>query len=313
MPLHTSCPHESPLAHARVAPGAQPLLPLHAPHALHVPQSQLVASQLRVRVWEPLPQFPHAWVSVSVMPGVQAPEPPPEHVPYAPQPSHVQSARQLRVRVWEPVPQVPHACISLPTAPSAQTPSPSHAHALHVQSSPHVRCSVPQLPHAPPEPSSPAEHGPAPVQVPSFTQSPPVQTWRCVPQCIQGSVRGAEPGSQSQAVGAEHAAHTPSVHRSTPAPHEPLHARSVVAPTVESESSQSKAASIPSPSTSEAGTHVPAEHISPSTQRGSQTPVSASSALPPPSRRPPSLPRGLTDDPVAQPVISAIANHEHSE
>jgi hypothetical protein len=44
-----------------------------------------------------------------------------------------------------------------------------------VQSAPHDRTCVPQLPHAPPISVSPGVHEPIPVHAPSFVQAPPLQ------------------------------------------------------------------------------------------------------------------------------------------
>lgn len=74
----------SPLEQARVEPAAQTPPPLHALQAPKGPQSQVAESHVRVRVWVPVPQFPHAWLSVSVSPGVHTPLPPPTHAPQAP-------------------------------------------------------------------------------------------------------------------------------------------------------------------------------------------------------------------------------------
>lgn len=175
-PEQVSTPQGSPLAHARVAPGAHAPPPEQALQLPHAPQSQLVASQLRVRVRVPVPQLPHGPFSVSVMPGVQVPAPPPEHVPHPLHAPQLQAAEQVRVRDCLPVPHVPHAWVSDSVAPIAQRPSSVHDHGPQVQSSRQTRACVPQLPHVPPISTSPIEHGPPPTQVPSSTHTPPVHT-----------------------------------------------------------------------------------------------------------------------------------------
>jgi len=300
------------LGHGLMSPGAHAPPPLHVLHALHAPQLHVVGSQVRVRVWVPSMQFPHARVSVCVSPGVHRPLPPPTQVPHGLHSLQLQSARQVRVRICVPVPQAPQLCMSVCVVPAAQTPSPSQAQGPQLQSMPQVRRSTPQLPQAPPVPMSPGEHGPEPVHGPSFCQRPATQICRCTPQRSQGIIRAGAPGSQVQSVGAEHPSQTPSSQRCTPLPQGPSHDRSAIAPTVGSWSSQSIRASIPSRSSSEGGTQVPATHLSGARQGGSQTPDQASRSLvasraPPASRGPASGSRGRTGFPVAQaPVIHAM-------
>lgn len=302
--VQTRTPQGSPLGHLSVAPGAHAPWPVQLPLFVQPPHSQPAP---QVRVWVCVPQLPHATVRVSVAPAVH--EPPPLHAPNAPNAPHVHDAEQVRVRVW--VPQ-PHACASVSTAPAAQTPSPSHANPVHVHASLHVRRAVPQLPHDPPVSMSPGEHSPAPMQSPSFVHDPAAQTWRCVPHRPHGTVRGGAPSSQSQLEGASHAPQTPSWQRWRPGPHAPSQSRSAKLPVRGSSSSQSTLASIPSPSASVEGTHDPATQVSPTSQRGSQTPGSASRRSPLPSRPPPSLPRGLTAAPLAQAASERASTEKHT-
>ena len=139
---------------------------------------------------------------------------------------------QVRDSGSEPSPQVPQGLVRVSVVPIAHSPSSLHAHAPHVQSTPHVRAWTPQRPQVPPISTVPIEHGPPPTHVPSSRQTPSSQTCVWVPQCMHGTVRGAVPGVQSQLVGAVHAAHTPSVQRSTPAAHDELHGRSAMRPTL---------------------------------------------------------------------------------
>ncbi len=308
-PLHTSWPQRSAFAHARVAPGAQMPPPLQVLNPLHAPQSQVVALHVRVRDCVPSEQLPQPRDSVCVSPGVQVPAPPPLHALQLPNAGHVHAPSHVRWRTREPVPQPPQASISSWISPVAQTPSPSQAHAPHVQSMPHERRSVPQLPHVPPVPISPGEQGPAPVHVPSFSHRPPTQVCRCVPQFMQGVVRAGVPGSQSHVVGAEHSVHTPSVQRSMPAPQVPRHSCSSMRPALGSVSSQSMLTSMPSSSPSVPGTHVPAEQVSPSPQGGEQTPAAASAGSRPPSMRPLSPPRSEMSEPLAHAVITSENAH----
>ena len=175
--LQRSTPQRSPLAQARVAPGAHAPPPLHALQPLHAPHTQpAAASQLRVRVWEPVPQLPQPWVSVSTAPGAQVPVPPPAQVPQSVHALHSHIvALQLRVLDCMPVPQVPHPCIPVSVVAATQVPSPSQSHGPQVQSAMHSRDCVPQFPHVPPGSRSPSEHGPPPSHVPSSRQSPPSQ------------------------------------------------------------------------------------------------------------------------------------------
>ena len=50
LPLQTSRPQESPFAHGRVSPGAQPLAPLQLPNAPHAPHMHVAGSHERVRM-----------------------------------------------------------------------------------------------------------------------------------------------------------------------------------------------------------------------------------------------------------------------
>lgn len=152
----------------------------------------------------------------------------------------------------------------------------------------------------------PIEHTPVPVHVPESRQRPPSQTCICMPHIAHGIMRGGSPGVQLHVVGAVHAAHTPSVQRSTPVPQLELHVRSAMRPTVALMSSQSTLASTPSWSRSVPdGTQTPPEHTSFARHAGVHAPPS----LPPPSLRapsvpPPSVPRLFTPVPLAHPSAS---------
>lgn len=224
---------------------------------LHAPHVQLVPLQVRVRVWFAQPPG-HARVSISGEPGVQVADVvqvgPSTHAP------QVQVPAQVRVPGRVPSPQAPHADVRISVAPIAHSPSSLQAHAPQVQSMPHVRACVPQLPQVPPISTSPIEHGPPPTHTPSSRQTPPSQTCRCVPQCIQGTVRGASPSVQSQLVGAVQAAQAPSVQRSTPSAHDELHGRSAMRPTLALASSQSTSEGTPSMSRSIEARQISSTH-----------------------------------------------------
>lgn len=249
----------------QLSPDSQVPLPQTGPqvgHELHPPKPPHVhepVAQVRVRVWFAQPPG-HARVSVSTMPGVHSPLVPPLHVPNAPHAPHEHVAPQVRERLFVPVPHAPQEPLSVSIAPTAHSPSSVQAQAPQLQVMSHVRACVPQRPHIPPICTSPIEHGPPPTQVPSSRQTPPSQTCRCVPQCIHGTVRGATPSVQSQLVGAVHAAHVPSVQRSTPSAHAELHGRSAIRPTLALESSQSTSLVTPSMSTSSDTTQPSSRH-----------------------------------------------------
>ena len=118
----TSSPQLSPLAHARVVPGVQPVAPEQLPKEPQLPHRQVLESQLRVRERVPLSQAPQASVSVCVSPGehcalvVQLPQ-----LPQAPQ---VQLDWQVRVRERVPSPHSPQLPSSVSVVPAVHSPSP---------------------------------------------------------------------------------------------------------------------------------------------------------------------------------------------
>ena len=147
----------------------------HVLHALQASHVQLVPLQLRVRVW--LAQPPgHARDSISGVPGAHVA--PVVHVPPVDHAPHVQRPEHDRVSVVVPSPHAPQGLDRISVAATAHSPSSLHPHAPQVQSRPHVRACVPQLPHMPPISTSPIEHGPPPMQTPSSRHTPPSQTWR---------------------------------------------------------------------------------------------------------------------------------------
>jgi hypothetical protein len=251
LPLQRSTPHESPLLQPRVSPGAHAPPPEQAPKLDHGPHVQLAALHVRVRECRPVPQLPQLCVSVSVAPGMHSTDSPP-HAPQLVTEPQRQSMPHVRMRVCVPEPQRPHGWVSGSTVPAAHSPSSEHIHAPHVQSGWHSRACTPQLPQAAPISMLPGAHEPA-MQVPSSTHRPPTQICRCCPHIAHETMRGGAPASQSQLVGASHAAHTPSVQRSTPLPQSPEQVRSAVLPTAASKSSQSTPTSMPSPSVSTPG------------------------------------------------------------
>ncbi len=263
-------PQESPLGHPRVSPGAHAPPPLHEPASVHAPHEH-DAPHDRVCVLVPRPQLPQATVRDSVAPAV--------HSPLAEQALHAgssqrQSSPQVRVRVRVP-PQLPQGSLSGEVAPRAHSPMLAHVHAPQLQSSWQVRRCVPQFVQEPPVSTAPAMHAPSLVHAPS-TQRPPSQVCCMRPHLPQLAVRAGVPGSQSQLVGASHAAQTPSVQRSTPPPHPLVQGRSFVGPTVASKSSQSRERGMPSSSASMSATQAPSTQANPSEQAGSQTRAGAS-------------------------------------
>ena len=205
--------------------------------------------------------WPHGSQPVRVAPGAHVPPPTqvlqPDQVPQL----HVDELH-VRVRDWLPVLQLPQLRVSRSVSPGVHSPAPppTHVQAPQVQSDWQVRSSVPQ-PQAAPVWRVPGAQAPSPVHAPSFIHIPSTQVCRWVPHIPQSSSRGAEPTVQSHVVGALQVPQTPSVQASIPSPQELEQARSAVAPTVSSASSQSVVTGTPSPSASTSSvTQTPSRH-----------------------------------------------------